>query len=111
MNEAKKKPVQVQRDWRHGLLFCILFGMLAKAYFSKFDCMLILNTDDNLNTGIEGSALFNTKMVKISMSEGSLFDSGIKMMNTLSDAGLIITYDNRSNDGTFKARFAKAQDE
>ena len=96
------------KDWRHGLLFQILFGMLATVYFNTFDFMLILNTDDNLNVANKDSVLFNSQMVKISMPKGGdWFENGKKVLNNLSKWGLTIKYENRSNDGTFKAKFGK----
>ena len=82
--------------------------MLATVYFNTFDFMLILNTDDNLNVANKDSVLFNSQMVKISMpKEGDWFENGKKVLNNLSKWGLTIRYENRSNDGTFKAIFGK----
>lgn len=109
INEARNANSESSgKDWRHGLLFQILFGMLATVYFNTFDFMLILNTDDNLNVANKDSVLFNSQMVKISMpKEGDWFENGKKVLNNLSKWGLTIRYENRSNDGTFKAIFGK----
>ena len=106
--KAKNSKAEVGHTWKDGFLFFIMFGILSKAYFRSFDFMLILNTDDNLNVANKDSVLFNSQMVRISIpNKGDWFENGKKALNNLSKWGLTIRYENRSNEGTFKAIFGK----
>lgn len=101
-----KKEVEHTWTWKEGFLFFIMFGILSKSYFGSFDSMIILNTDDNLNNSIDDSELFRSKMIKISYpSTGkNWYVKGVKLLKGIPEY-VNVVYENRSNDGTFKAKF------
>lgn len=85
-----------------------MFGILAKTYFNTFDSMIILNTDDDLNKSVDDSELFNSKMIKISYPKGKSdwYEAGLSMLKSL-DKSVNVAYEDRSSQGTFKAKFTK----
>lgn len=105
---GKREQQNIVKDWRHGLLFKTLFGMLSTTYFKTFDWMLIVNTEDNLNGKVSESALLNSNMVKVSLPKTgnwyrNWFKNGETILKKLSSCKLTVRYENRSGDGTFKA--------
>ena len=86
-----------------------MFGLLARPYFNKFNCMLIINTDDDLGKGNNNSKLLNSNVVRLAKTKSNWYDDGIVMLERLAKNNITVKYMNRSGDGTFQVYFQNSK--